>query len=80
MTMDEHARMAREERLPAARHAELDALDLVQAVRADEVEQLADPGLARGDDLPVQRVSRPLRSPCAGPGPGPAPSAGRSRS
>jgi hypothetical protein len=34
--MDEHARMAREERLPAARRAELDAL--VERTRA----QLAD--------------------------------------
>jgi hypothetical protein len=43
--------------------AEPAADDLVQDVRADEVEQRPDPGLARGDDLPPQRVKPPAQVP-----------------
>jgi hypothetical protein len=43
--------------------AEPAADDLVQDFRVDEMEQRADPGLARGDDLPPERVKPPAQVP-----------------
>jgi len=37
--------------------------DLVEAVRADGVDQRADPRLARGDDPPQQRMRFPIEPP-----------------